>query len=104
LKLSISEHEHPLPLFSPVDLLIIFEGLRENSDDVPKGKPLAFKQPMGALICFNPQHRHSRHAAFSDVRFRRKKEHHEGRYVIEAFEVFFGIDLHQSQVAKNGME
>ena len=43
-KLSISVHD-TRSLFWPVNLLIIVEGLRENSDDVPKWKPLAFKQP-----------------------------------------------------------
>jgi hypothetical protein len=60
---------------------------------------------MGALISFNSQRWHSRHAAFGDVRFRGKRTW--GRYVIEAgvrfSELFFGIDLHQSQAAKNDM-
>jgi len=70
-----------------------------------RGNPYPFKQPMGALISFNSQRWHSRHAAYSDVRFRGKTD--MGRYVMEVgvrfSELFFGIDLHQSQATKNDM-
>ena len=71
-----------------------------------RGNPYPFKQPMGALISFNSQRWHSRHAPLTAISALEEKRTW-GRYVIEAgvrfSELFFGIDLHQGQAAKNDM-
>jgi hypothetical protein len=56
--------EAAIPPVQRLNLLIIIEGLLENSDDVPKETP-SFQTANGGIDLLQSPRRHSRHAATS---------------------------------------